>query len=840
MHSDVYPGLFTAFLNPKGRILMDAFIYKTNNDYIVEVDSSAVDSLMMHLQKYILRSKVKLNPLNFNVYQSWKQPADSSSIILPDPRNHQMGYRVLAKTELDHSENNESYLLKRICLGIPEGPDDLVENVSLPLEKKDVIWDKVSLANIELTIRTHHTGVIRKRLLPVQVCQAGDEVTKEITYIPGKNRFKSREDIFLADKPKGVGRTGSCLGNVGLGLVKLEHCDTQFRLHLANGDRVIPQMLDLETRLNKQIISLEQHIENNELELKSRLTEVTNLQANNKILFQQNQELTKELQEIKSNENGEIANLRKLVQDKERIITKLKDEKLDIQIPKFQLEKIYLREEPKIIYKTETITVKEKDPEYEAALQKVADYQHLTRKLETEISNLKSENSFLKSMQTNSAKLIEENNSLTFKLQLMEKLANDLEEAKLAFSRLEAEKKEWQGILQEHNFSFTSPFGLVQLLAKKQKEVLLLNDQLISKKYETARLEEQLQGKAAEISEIIARNDNMQVLLEKSAESMRRLQISLKIKDQEIKFLKDSFGSEINLSNEDLIVSYKKQIAEYEQTLLQKQEEINRFTIERNKFVHTNAEYQELKDLLCSQRKTEEDYKLQLNLINQNLESCKKQYEQAKLKYTEQEKDISKLNEELDHYHERLGKGDFNADNIKVLTLKNSPENLLRMNYVTTIESLRLENQELRSNSNVNSSISSNTVNSFNLQIEQYQEELQNRETKIKRLKQEFGRKVQEYKKYVYFMLGYKIEFPEDGSCRLYSIYGAGSDPHFKLVPNENDQNGGELLILGGSAEMQNYTEGLKEYYIDEYNSIPAFLNSFTVYLFNKINNIED
>ncbi|KAJ3252287.1 ccr4 associated factor [Boothiomyces macroporosus] len=839
-------GMFTVFLNPKGRILTDAFIYKTEEDYVIEVDSRAVDTLVKHMEKYILRSKVKLKPLDINVYHSWDNFTDPASIILQDPRNHQMGYRILSNSILSCNENDTSYLLKRIQLGIPEGVDDLVENVSLPLEcnfdlLNGIDFRKGCYLGQELTIRTHHTGVIRKRILPIQVIRKGEDVGDVLTYIPGQNRFNPKEEILFENKPKSVGRTGSCLGNVGLGLVKLEHCDPQLRLHLPNGDRanlLKRQLVELETRLNKQIISLEQQLQHSELELKIKVNEVTNLEASNKLLFQQSQELNRQLQEIKENENGEIANLRKQIQDKERMINKLKDEKLDIPVPKFQLEKIYVKEEPKIIYKTETVTVKEKDPDYEKALQKVADYQHLTRKLETELSNLRSENAFLKSIQTKSAKLIEENNSLSFKLKMMDNFVKELEETKLKLSNYDAERQEFERALQENSLHNTSPFGLVQILGQKQREIFVLNDQLSSCRYEKTRMEETVNSKRLEITELQTTINTLQQKLDQVESSSRRMQTAFKIKDQEIQFLKNSFGSEISLSNEEIIESYKKQVAEYEQLLLFKEQQFVQFENQKSIIDESKSQIAQLKKQLEDGKNVQEEYKSQMSVVTNSLEQYKNELHATNLNQIEKEKEIEKLNQELDHYLKRLGNGEYNPDNIKVLSLKNSPENLLRMNYVNTIESLRLENQELRSSSS--SRVSEKTVNSLNMQINELEEELHNRETKIKRLKQEFGRRVQEYKKYVYFMLGYKIEFPEDGSCRLYSIYSREGDPHFKLVPNDADQDGGELFIIGGDPEMQRYTKELKEYYVDEYNSMPALLNSFTVHLFNEINNIED
>ncbi|CAH8490447.1 unnamed protein product [Schistosoma turkestanicum] len=59
--------MYSLFLNLKGRVLTDAFIYHTNrlsanrSDYLVEVDVNYVPDLVKHLTRYNLRGKVKID-----------------------------------------------------------------------------------------------------------------------------------------------------------------------------------------------------------------------------------------------------------------------------------------------------------------------------------------------------------------------------------------------------------------------------------------------------------------------------------------------------------------------------------------------------------------------------------------------------------------------------------------------------------------------------------------------------------------------------------------------------------------------------------------------------------
>lgn len=83
----------------------------------------------------------------------------------------------------------------------------------------------------ELTHRTKHLGVVRKRLvrlLALPPDSTSFEKGLQFNYIPSPNSIPANTQLFLVRdrdkaKRKAVGRTGSWIGNIGLGVVKLEH-----------------------------------------------------------------------------------------------------------------------------------------------------------------------------------------------------------------------------------------------------------------------------------------------------------------------------------------------------------------------------------------------------------------------------------------------------------------------------------------------------------------------------------------------------------------------------------------------------------------------------------------
>lgn len=147
----------------------------------------------------------------------------------------------LQSTEATASSNN-IYKWFRTVHGIPEGAFESVSE-SIPLEMNldvtdGVHFNKGCYLGQELIARSHHTGVIRKRLLPFLV--GGDSqhvVVKPDQLVPeGEHLYRELEasmvpeintDIVLANASEGsdlkTGRVFTTCWNVGFGMCRLEH-----------------------------------------------------------------------------------------------------------------------------------------------------------------------------------------------------------------------------------------------------------------------------------------------------------------------------------------------------------------------------------------------------------------------------------------------------------------------------------------------------------------------------------------------------------------------------------------------------------------------------------------
>ncbi|KAH7419316.1 hypothetical protein BKA64DRAFT_650526 [Cadophora sp. MPI-SDFR-AT-0126] len=158
-------------------------------------------------------------------------------ISCPDKRAPGMGRRLLlpgdSKPELDIPETSEDvYRVRRYLKGVAEGQDELAREQALPQESNvdfmgGIDYKKGCYVGQELTIRTHHRGVIRKRILPVMLYGMDESEPTALEYDAGKKLGVEgipRETGIGRFEKRGrsAGKFLAGVGNIGLGLCRLE------------------------------------------------------------------------------------------------------------------------------------------------------------------------------------------------------------------------------------------------------------------------------------------------------------------------------------------------------------------------------------------------------------------------------------------------------------------------------------------------------------------------------------------------------------------------------------------------------------------------------------------
>lgn len=261
--------IYTAFLTAQGRISHDVFIYPPANSYSssdgawhIDVHADTASELVKHLRKHKLRSKFKMErlpPNEMSIHAIWsfsddedlQEHSHSSYVGGIDPRPG-MGTRWLVSLEETSDQSAASsgpkriagryaievglldYTVHRMLNGVAEGQEEIIALSALPQETNidffgGIDFHKGCYLGQELTIRTHHTGVVRKRILP---CQIYDEANPIEPFQDGPQYISnanlklpisgSNISRLVASTKRSTGKWLGGVGNIGLALCRLE------------------------------------------------------------------------------------------------------------------------------------------------------------------------------------------------------------------------------------------------------------------------------------------------------------------------------------------------------------------------------------------------------------------------------------------------------------------------------------------------------------------------------------------------------------------------------------------------------------------------------------------
>ncbi|KAI9718370.1 MAG: hypothetical protein M1812_004091 [Candelaria pacifica] len=272
-------GFYSAFLTAQGRVLHDVFIYPADHSnvylsqlpsklarddpaYIIEVDSNEQSNLIKHIKKYKLRAKFDIRPLSPDEWTAWslwsgndswsptlspgeEHPVSKSAIGCEDMRAPGMGMRRIFPNDANPYHEwpsdsavdlaAEAYRVRRYIRGVPEGQREILKEAALPAESNidymgGIDFRKGCYVGQELTIRTHHTGVVRKRILPVQLYPSDGVVQpEELSYQDSKKKgFRlppagaNIATVGAEKKGRSAGKWLDGVGDLGLALCRLE------------------------------------------------------------------------------------------------------------------------------------------------------------------------------------------------------------------------------------------------------------------------------------------------------------------------------------------------------------------------------------------------------------------------------------------------------------------------------------------------------------------------------------------------------------------------------------------------------------------------------------------
>jgi folate-binding protein YgfZ len=192
--------IYAAFLTPQGKYLFDFFIVEQNGALLFDVEAARRDEMIKRFTLYRLQAKVIFTDRTgeLSVAAMWGDdtalalgldPAPGSAktladgTIYVDPRLGAAGARAILPTaELAVAFDDvgasaatlEAYDCHRLALGLPDGSRDLIVDKSLLMESgfeelNGIDFKKGCYIGQEMTARTKFRGLVRKRLLRVDI-----------------------------------------------------------------------------------------------------------------------------------------------------------------------------------------------------------------------------------------------------------------------------------------------------------------------------------------------------------------------------------------------------------------------------------------------------------------------------------------------------------------------------------------------------------------------------------------------------------------------------------------------------------------------------------------------
>ncbi len=237
--------LWAAFLTPQGKFLHEFFLTldpgpEAGEDRVLlDCEAARLDDLRTRLGRYKLRARVTLEDVSARyavaavfgagALEALGLPAQAGcaapfagGLVHVDPRLPALGARaVLPRADAEAALQGAGfapagpadYDALRIRLGVPDGSRDLeVERATLLENGFDELggidWDKGCFMGQELTARTKYRGLVKKRLVPVEIDGPAPEPGTPVT----------------ADG-KDVGVLRSVADGLGLALIRLEHLE---------------------------------------------------------------------------------------------------------------------------------------------------------------------------------------------------------------------------------------------------------------------------------------------------------------------------------------------------------------------------------------------------------------------------------------------------------------------------------------------------------------------------------------------------------------------------------------------------------------------------------------
>ena len=172
--------LWSGLLTPQGKWLAEFFVFSDGSRMLLDVEAAQQEMIVSRLSRFRLRARVTIVATPYVVQVAWggavpQAPRDGSHVLIAaDPRLDAAGWRLLADPPLAETATAAEWDEHRIMLGLPDGSRDLEAEKTVLLEAgfdelNGISWTKGCYMGQELTARTRYRGLLKRRLVPVEI-----------------------------------------------------------------------------------------------------------------------------------------------------------------------------------------------------------------------------------------------------------------------------------------------------------------------------------------------------------------------------------------------------------------------------------------------------------------------------------------------------------------------------------------------------------------------------------------------------------------------------------------------------------------------------------------------
>ncbi|KAG0269498.1 coiled-coil domain-containing protein mad1 [Actinomortierella ambigua] len=653
------------------------------------------------------------------------------------------------------------------------------------------------------------------------------------------------------------------------------------------------------TELERRIIQLEETVQRAEVQEKKLRSRIDTLEGHRRILYTQEKETTKKLQDLEDETTRTKACFEEDLTANDEIIKGLREENMDLKERLFQLQEQSRATESTLTQRVRALVsthahhekllaetrgnsesqntlVLEKHQQLTEALAKILDLEAQNRQLRqnmqgledaarierelknqmTYIKQLEGQNRQLsveckhfKQLYQNVEVLKEEKASMEQKLKMLDELGFKCAKLEVENGVLKKEKEQWTVFLRQGDMTdYKAPYELAKAVAQLRAEKATL---LLAKGESDATLKnnhrriEQLEQQIREVmhtvasQEEICREEASKALVAQRSKDLalrdaQNLRDLLKTYDMEEKTL---MGGNYDAQKTARIEQLEALVQEYREKL-DAAIASSATTVFQQNSVGTGAQ-----SLLETIQKTTEGVYAQLSTDNKRLT-------EDKLKLQQNLEILRKENESLEaklvEHEIAMGAGAFNPATSRILEINDSPANRHQAIRQKVLDDLKEENralleaykalqqqrqqlQDQPTSENIEM-VPMASLERLQSELDRIQQELAVNEKKISRLKSSWRDKADEFRQAVHSLLGYKLNYLEDGRVEMISAYAAQEDQSFVFRSGQNDEGSMQLVGTGSHAFMEDFKEEF-EFWVNGLGSIPAFLSRVTLRL---------